>query len=156
MDTIKFMKEKKRMCNSYSECTEICPLKKLMDENRLTCLGYCFAHPEEAVSIVEKWSAEHPVKTRQSEFLEIYPRARCKPDGILSMCPRHLDDDYKNDHECSWSSCVDCRKEYWLAEVDVANTNLIDREEVIKVIDKHTNEDGALDEDISVILEEIS
>ena len=54
------------------------------------------------------------------------------------------------------SMCSECKKEYWLAEVDEANTNLINREDVIRVVDKHTNEDGMLDEDISVILEEIS
>lgn len=152
MDAIKFMKEKKRMCNSYSECTEICPLKKLMDENRLTCLGYCFAHPEEAVSIVEEWSKEHPAKTRQSELLRMFPNARMTELGSLKICPTDVD----RNIECSGENCTNCRRKYWLTEADGTNTNLIDREQVIKVVDKHTNEDGMLDEDISVILEEIS
>ena len=85
MDAIEFMKEKKRMCKSYSECTEACPLRKPMDENRLTCLGYCFAHPEEAVSIVEKWSTENPIKTRQSEFLKLHPNAKISSSGVLAV-----------------------------------------------------------------------
>lgn len=32
---------------------------------------------------------------------------------------------------------------------------LIDESDVIKIIDKHTTEDGKLDDDISVILEEV-
>lgn len=117
MDAIKFMKEKKRMCNSYSECTEICPLKKLMDENRLTCLGYCFAHPEEAVSIVKKWSTEHPIKTRQSEFLKIFPNASICVNGALTICPCHIDAKFETEI-CGISKCEDCKKEYWLAEVE--------------------------------------
>lgn len=120
MDAIKFMKEKKRMCNSYSECTEICPLKKLMDENRLTCLVYCFAHPEEAVSIVKKWSTEHPIKTRQSEFLKLHPNAKIDSHGVLEACPLRIDT--KSVNVCGlinlYRPCRDCRKEYWLAEVE--------------------------------------
>lgn len=152
MDAVEFLKEKERMC---SKCG-VCPADKQNNGFDMDCDSLEVEKPEEFVAIVEKWSREHPVKTRQSEFLEIYPRARCKPDGILNMCPRHLDDDYKNDHDCSRSLCVECRKQYWLTEVDEANTNLINREDVIRVVDKHTNEDGMLDEDISVILEEIS
>ena len=115
MDAIKFMKEKKRMCKSYSECTEICPLKKLMDENRLTCLGYCFAHPEEAVSIVKKWSTEHPIKTRQSEFLKLFPNARLNEFGGIGICPRNIDIDFD---KCEGGEYAKCEKEYWLVEVD--------------------------------------
>lgn len=35
------------------------------------------------------------------------------------------------------------------------NDDLISRESVIKAVDRHTREDGTLDEDISVILEEV-
>lgn len=155
MDAVEFLKEKERMCGSFESCLE-CPCDDQNNGFNMSCGCLKDEKPEEFVAIIEKWSAEHPVKTRQGEFLEIYPRARCKPDGILSMCPRHLDDDYKNDHDCSRSLCGECRKQYWLTEADGTNTNLIDREQVIKVVDKHTNEDGMLDEDISVILEEIS
>lgn len=120
MDAIEFMNERKRMCNSYSVCTEICPLKKLMDENRLTCLGYCFAYPKETVAIVKKWSAENPIKTRQSEFLKLHPNAKINSSGALAVCPLHIDTGavdicnliYLND------SCEKCCKEYWLAEVE--------------------------------------
>ena len=120
MDAIEFMKEKKRMCKSYSECTEACPLRKPMDENRLTCLGYCFAHPEEAVSIVEKWSTENPIKTRQSEFLKLHPNAKISSSGVLAVCPLHIDTgavDICNLINLN-DGCEKCRKEYWLAEVE--------------------------------------
>ena len=34
-------------------------------------------------------------------------------------------------------------------------SDLISRDKVIKVVDKHTKDDGTLDDDISVILEEV-
>ena len=40
-------------------------------------------------------------------------------------------------------------------ESEFCNKGLISRDDVIKAIDKHTTEDGKLDEDISVILEEV-
>lgn len=114
MDAIKFMKEKKRMCNSYSACTEACLLKKPMDENRLTCIGYCFAHPEDAVAIVEKWSKDHPKKTRQSELLKMFPNAEIE-NGIAVACPKSLDKNV----ECEFlSSCDECTRKYWLEEVE--------------------------------------
>lgn len=56
-----------------------------------------------------------PKKTRQSEFLEHYPNAKkCK--DILKICPAEVDIDYK---VCeTYSECPDCRKDYWLKEVE--------------------------------------
>lgn len=115
MNAIEFMKEKKRMCKSYSSCTEACPLRKPMDENRLTCLGHCFEYPEKAVDIVERWSAEHPAKTRQSEILKIIPDATIK-NGILITKPCEVNEKIK-DRCKKYDYCRDCRKEYWLAEI---------------------------------------
>ena len=56
-----------------------------------------------------------PKKTRQDEFLEHYPNAKkCK--DILKICPAEVDIDYK---VCeTYSECPDCRKDYWLKEVE--------------------------------------
>lgn len=40
-----------------------------------------------AVRFVERWSKEHPRKTRQSVFLEQWPEAKIDNDGCLSVCP---------------------------------------------------------------------
>lgn len=52
-----------------------CALGELLDKINNTDNINCFDrhYEEEAVAIVEKWSAEHPKKTRQSEFLKIFP-----------------------------------------------------------------------------------
>lgn len=61
-----------------------------------------------------KWERK-PKKTRQDEFLERYPHAKkCK--DILKICPAEVDIDYK---VCeTYSECPDCRRDYWLQEVE--------------------------------------
>lgn len=117
MDAVEFLKEKERMCKKSSFCGD-CPLYSKNSGHDTGCVELLEKYPEESVLGVEKWSKEHPKKTRQGKFLETYPMAKRKSDGTLCICPRHLDDDYKNDHECSWTSCNECRKKYWLAEVE--------------------------------------
>lgn len=74
-------------------------------------------HPEEAVAIAEKWAAEHPAKTRMSVFLEQWPDARIhRADGLPFVSPCYLVN--KTDPECIGTSCPECRKAFWLAEVE--------------------------------------
>ena len=75
-----------------------------------------------AVKFVERWTAEHPVKTRQSMFLEQYPEARLMQDGVLAICPIAISSAYRGeDGSCANPSekCDDCRREFWLAEVEL-------------------------------------
>ena len=72
MDAVEYLKEKVRMCIEH-RCRN-CPLGKAGDEQYYsTCRACEEEHPEEAVEVVKKWSAEHPKKTRQSEFLKMFP-----------------------------------------------------------------------------------
>lgn len=72
-----------------------------------------------AVKFVERWAAAHPVKTRQSEFLEQWPEADIDDtDGCLNLNPCEF---YKKMRkECVGKLCSECRKEFWLAEVEDA------------------------------------
>ena len=91
-----------------------CPLSiKNNDETLCTVLEA--VHPEKAVGIVEKWAAEHPVKTRQSEFLKMFPKAR-KEGGIISIDPCDIVKSMSDN--CEGKYCDDCRQEYWNQEVD--------------------------------------
>ena len=77
--------------------------------------------PQECISVVEQWAAEHPAKTRQSEFLKQYPEARLMQDGVLSICPIAISSAYRGeDGSCANPSekCDDCRRKFWLAEVE--------------------------------------
>lgn len=110
MDAVKFIKEKNRMCNSYKKCSE-CPIRSLRNT---TCDEYLKTNTENYVKTVEKWSDEHPVKTRQSEFLKIFPNAELDDDHI-DICPKAIDT--KIIIDCR-RMCRDCEREYWLAEVE--------------------------------------
>ena len=113
MDAIEFLKEKSRMCAFYTFCLA-CPLCEANNEAGKPCKDLERTNPEELVSTVEKWSKEHWAKTRQSEFLEMFPNARMTELGSLKICPADVD----RNIECSGENCTDCRKKYWLEEVE--------------------------------------
>lgn len=71
---------------------------------------------EGMVEAAEQWAAEHPVKTRQSEFLKHYPGAQITIDGFLHACPMEVFSD--TGINCSAQTCTECRKKFWLAEVE--------------------------------------
>ena len=110
MDAVKYLKERKRMCNSYNNMCDGCGFGKVPE-----CDHTEDDNPEKAVEIVEKWSAEHPVKTRQSEFLKLFPNAKINSSGVLSACPVRIDE---NAVDACKDPCEKCRKEYWLSEVE--------------------------------------
>ena len=85
-------------------------------------LNIAHIEPISLVSQVEQWAAEHPIKTRQSVFLEQYPEARLSKDGVLLICPRTISSAYRNEEGtcniANHGTCADCRREFWLAEVE--------------------------------------
>ena len=108
MDAIKFLEEAKRMCKSYEHCTN-CPLEYY------DCSLGAVENPQTEVEIVERWAKEH-TKTRQSEFLKMFPNAS-QQDGLLNINPCTIDLKYRPSRGCR-INCLNCRKEYWLAEVE--------------------------------------
>ena len=121
MDAMDFLKARKRMCEAM-KCGS-CKLYHMPG-------GGCCISPdrekieacEEAIAIVEQWAKEHPAKTRQSVFLEQYPEARLSEDGILLICPRTISAEYRDeDGTCNigkYGTCADCKRQFWLAEVE--------------------------------------
>lgn len=71
------------------------------------------------VAQVEQWAKDHPVKTRQSEFLKQWPNADLGKDGYLSLSPCSLDAglEFANGNRC-YRNCADCRREFWMQEVE--------------------------------------
>lgn len=72
---------------------------------------------EDVVKEVEEWSAAHPRKTRQDGFLAHYPDAQLATGTRnLQICPRHV---YRwVEINCNTTTCYNCQKDYWLAEVE--------------------------------------
>lgn len=113
MDAVEYLKTLDRMC--HCECLK-CEFGKAR-RGFETCPVWQRTHPEEAVAIMEKWAAAHPIKTRQSVFLEQWPDACIKKaDGLPMASPCDLDD--KLVGKCDGISCQECRKKFWLAEVE--------------------------------------
>ncbi len=116
MDAVKFLKTLHRMC-SYG-CHK-CEFQKRSGSD--PCAAWRKAHPEESVAIAEQWASEHPIKTRQSVFLEQYPEAALSKDGVVMICPIAISASYRGkDGSCANPSdmCTDCMRKFWLAEVE--------------------------------------
>ena len=102
MDAVKFLKERERMCLIYKAC-DGCPLQEsdlCLDEGE---------NAEAIVKTVEKWSAEHPVKTRLMDFLEKHPRAFVDTDGTPLYYPSMLGYCGERDHI---APCAKCEHRY--------------------------------------------
>lgn len=115
MDAVEYLKNKER-CVCRSSCSR-CPFDSTNNGKNVECEDLEAKYPETAVEIIEKWSAEHPVKTRQSEFLKLFPRAAINKNGMISICPRLLDTTFKCPNVFNLP-CESCIKDYWgFAEV---------------------------------------
>ena len=116
MDAVEFLKQFNRMCKTYiyGSCTE-CPAYKCR------CGDQFDGQEEDGVSIVEQWAKEHPVKTRQSEFLKQWPDAEVGEDGLPVVAPCQLNLELihcGSAADCeSRGVCDECRREFWMQEV---------------------------------------
>ena len=115
MDAVEFFKTVNRLCKNQSVCNG-CPIRK----NGM-CMAGCgvvsVENIEEAVSKVKQWAKEHPIKTRQSELLKMFPNAKTD-GGAVIFCPRNFLPEVEGEAYCKkHDKCRECRKDYWLAEV---------------------------------------
>lgn len=119
MDALEFLRERKRMCNYYSHC-DGCPL----DDSK--CVIESSTTDEDCkriVAAVEQWSKENPRKTRQSVFLEHYPEASLDANGLMQFCPTSISAAYRDRDSNGLCAdpdrkCEDCRREFWMKEVE--------------------------------------
>ena len=106
MDAVEFIKQVRRMGKQKGE-------------------AICFKLEEidtEIVEQVEKWAKEHPVKTRQSECLKMWPDAEISDDGLLSIAPCQLNVELlqcESQKDCEERGvCDKCRRDFWLKEIE--------------------------------------
>lgn len=124
MDALKFIEERNRMCDRYwqadGDC-DGCPLVYTRECNEMrNMVDDSGKAVGEVVEIVEKWSKEHPRKTRQDVFLEQYPEADLDKYGVLRCCPCFISPAYRESGcRCNQPEkrCTDCRREFWMQEV---------------------------------------
>ncbi len=112
MDAIKFVNEMVRMCAEYPKC-DGCPVAVQNDDE--DCMAKVPA--EQMVAIVDEWAKMNPVKTRQSVFLEQWPDCPMDDDDVVGTCPRNVDKNYICGVD-SFRGCPDCRREFWMQEVE--------------------------------------
>lgn len=117
MDAVEFFKTVKRLCKDQG-CKEF----PAVFEDGMCMVMLVAMHcddliksTEGMVSKVEQWAKGHPVKTRQSEFLKLFPNAAIdEDDGILGIRPCEIDESIVCTNE---KGCENCYRKYWLAEV---------------------------------------
>ena len=125
MDAVEFLKEAKRYCEWCKNTTQdgkkrlcdVCYFEKLNDIFNLHPMGYC-----KVVEMVEQWAKEHPVKTRQSEFLKQWPDAEISDDGLLAIAPCQLNVELlqcESQDDCEdRGGCGKCRCDFWLKKIE--------------------------------------
>lgn len=121
MGALKFIEERNRMCDRYwqadGDCDD-CPLVYTRECNELrNMVDGSGKAVGKVVEIIEKWSKEHPRKTRQDVFMEQWPNCMMGDDDVVGMCPRNVDKMYA----CNgllFAGCPDCRRDFWMQEVE--------------------------------------
>lgn len=71
-----------------------------------------------AVKFVERWDAAHPIKTRQSVFLEQFPNAPIYTNTHNVALDPCLVDTTLRGHCPTGRGCDICRREFWMQEVE--------------------------------------
>ena len=116
-----------RMCKAFKNKCGICPMSIDNNGAKELCAKLIMRFPDKANEIILNWCKEHPVETRQDKFLKMFPNANTDSDGVIDIAPCTMEKGRyaMTDHSCTMSykytTCAQCRKEYWLAEVDENN-----------------------------------
>lgn len=120
--TANYLSERLRMTkrSKYNGCDIKCSECPLSYTNNgtsefMSCTTFEMHYPLQAISIVQRWSNEHPQRTYLTEFLKHYPNAQLKTVLLYSpgaiplkipkcICPYHLGlmsrGDCRKDHNC--------------------------------------------------------
>lgn len=130
MDAVAYFKAYARMCDSFDSKNNItgkpcvgCPLD---DIGRGCHMNDLTNNAEECVAAVEKWAKEHPFKTRQSEFLKMFPEASMLNDEYLSICPAQISSECRDKQTGGCydpgMDCGKCKRDFWLTEIKDGET----------------------------------
>lgn len=120
MDAVEYEKYRIKMCKETILKKGGCAACEMYDLVRQRCrtpASVCMKEDEDYykknVAIVEQWAKDHPVKTRKSEFLKLFPNA-----DIDNILPCDLDKNLKRGHcHDDDAGCFYCKQNYWNEEV---------------------------------------
>lgn len=114
MDAVEFFKTVNRLCGQGCAKCPVCKKDICMVRRAVMLSNASVESIEEMVSKVEQWVKDHPIKTRQSEFLKMFPNADLCRD-VINILPCSVEKEMSKC--CDNKRCVECRREYWLEEV---------------------------------------
>lgn len=115
METRDFLSAMIRICSEKVKCADDCPVQffctKNYDKNTKDDI-------EKVEKVVEEWLKDHPVKTRQSEFLKKFPNAAVDY-GTIDILPCKFDKTLAEDCDGAHpKKCIECKDVYWSKEVE--------------------------------------
>ena len=108
MDALEFIKAIKQMLSAGANNSTV--QKYISAYKKNDCEGM--------VKAAEQWAAEHPVKTRQSVFLEQFPNAPIYTNTHNVALDPCLVDTALRGHCPTGRGCDICRREFWVAGVE--------------------------------------
>lgn len=122
-DKEKLLRDYGRMCLTICEDGNCgtCPVKQLNLDN--ICQRNLAENHLAAIEVIERWAKEHPVKTRQDEFLERYPNVTTNFNGVIDIDPCKIDTSLLKEGLLKGlckivEDCRECRDYYWSQEVE--------------------------------------
>lgn len=84
-----------------------CPLNIENNSTGVSCPYFEMRYPKKAITLVQKWSDEHPQKTCLSKLLEYFQNVPLHVTGIpKNLCPYHLG--LMSIDDCKNYKCVNC------------------------------------------------
>lgn len=124
MDVVEYEKGRRRMCRTNvlkeGSCKGCGAYNALKGRCDFTVSAYESEDEnviKKNIATVERWIKDNPAKTRQSEFLKMFPDVKVD-SGVVVFCPKFLLSEREGEIYCKkHSKCKECRKDYWLAEV---------------------------------------
>ena len=124
MEALEYEKARIRMCNTMILKEGGCEACSVYDGLKHRCMISAAAvskSDEDAlkknIDKVIKWAKDHPAKTRQSEFLKMFPDVKFD-GGVPILCPMNFMAEEAGAAYCGkHGNCIKCRKGYWLEEM---------------------------------------
>lgn len=118
MDMLKYLRIRNRLCDYHQGNCPECEFAGWYGVQQ-ACEAVARKDPKKAVEIVERWGKAHPGRTRQDDFLKLFPHAKADIDGNLDIAPCAIEGKTCPEMGSGGLTCRECRQKYWSEEVEL-------------------------------------